>query len=52
MSDSHTPRRDHLSAPDRQMLAAAYWPVIVFATVLITARIAGRHRYRHEAAAL
>ena len=51
MSERHTPRREHLSAPDRQMLAAAYWPVIVFAAVLITARIADMHRYRHEAGA-
>jgi hypothetical protein len=51
MSDRHTPRRENLSAPDRQMLAAGYWPVIVFAAVLIIARIAGMRRYRNEGGA-
>jgi hypothetical protein len=29
----------HISVRDRRMLAAAYWPIVVFAGVLIIARI-------------
>jgi hypothetical protein len=39
-----------MSAPDRQMLAAAYLPVIVFAAVLIAARIPGKRRHQLQAA--
>lgn len=35
---------------DRQVLAGAYWPIIVYAAVLGTARIAGWHRHRQQAA--
>ena len=51
MSDRHTPRRDHLSATDRQMLAADYWPVFLFAAVLIIARIADMRQDRREGVA-
>jgi hypothetical protein len=34
---------------DRQMLAAAYLPVIAFAAVLIAARISGTRRHRLRA---
>jgi hypothetical protein len=39
-----------MSAHDRQMLAAAYWPVIAFAAVLITARISRTRRHQRQAA--
>ncbi len=32
-------RHRRISSLDRQMLAAAYWPVIVLVAVLITARV-------------
>jgi hypothetical protein len=39
-----------MSARDRQMLAAAYLPVIAFAPVLIAARISGTRRHQLQAA--
>ena len=39
-----------MSARDRQMLAAAYLPVIAFAAVLIAARIPGTRRHQLRAA--
>jgi hypothetical protein len=39
-----------MSARDRQMLAGAYLPVIVFAAVLIAGRVARARRYRLQAA--
>jgi hypothetical protein len=39
-----------MSARDRQMLAAAYLPVIAFAAVLIAARIPGTRPHRPQAA--
>lgn len=50
MSESHTARDASMTTQDRQMLAGAYWPIIAFAAVLVTARIAHRHRYRRETA--
>lgn len=38
-----------LTARDRRMLAGAYWPVIAFAALLITARTP-RRRHRQECA--
>jgi hypothetical protein len=38
-----------MSARDRQMLAAAYVPVIAFATVLIAARISRTRRHQLQA---
>ena len=37
MTERHPRRRHHMSAPERQMLVAAYLPVITSATVLIAA---------------
>ena len=37
MTERHSRRRHHMSAPERQMLVAAYLPVITSATVLIAA---------------
>jgi hypothetical protein len=39
-----------MSARDRQMLAAAYAPVIAFAAELIAARISHTHRHQLQAA--
>jgi hypothetical protein len=39
-----------MSARDRQMLAAAYLPVIAFATVLIAAQISRPRRHQPPAA--
>jgi hypothetical protein len=41
---TETVRYHHMSARDRQMLAAAYLPVIAFATVLFAARISRSRR--------
>jgi hypothetical protein len=38
-----------MSARDRQMLVAAYWPFIAFGAVLIAARISGTRRHRLRA---
>lgn len=46
---TQTARRFCLTARDRRMLAGAYWPVIAFAALLITARTP-RRRDRQEAA--
>ena len=32
------------------MLAGAYWPVLVFAALFVTARIARFHRHQRQAA--
>jgi hypothetical protein len=42
-------RQQRISSLDRQMLSAAYWPVIVFAAVLIGARISRRRRNELQA---
>jgi hypothetical protein len=39
-----------MSARDRQMLAATYWPVVAFAAVLIATRIPGTRRHQLQAA--
>jgi hypothetical protein len=39
-----------MSARDRQMLAAAYLPVMAFAAVLIAARISRTHRHQLQGA--
>jgi len=39
-----------MSARDRQMLTAAYLPVIAFAAALIAARISRTHRHELQAA--
>jgi hypothetical protein len=41
--------RHRMSARDRQMLAAAYLPVIAFTAVLIVARISGMRHHRLQA---
>jgi hypothetical protein len=46
MNERHPARRQRMSARDRQMLAAAYLPVIAFATVLIAARISRTRRHQ------
>jgi hypothetical protein len=50
MSERRITRRFCVTPHDRQVLAGAYWPVIVYAAVLGTARIAGWHRHRQQAA--
>jgi hypothetical protein len=50
MSERHPARRQCLSARDRQMLAAAYLPVIAFAAVLIAARTMGTRPHHLQAA--
>jgi hypothetical protein len=50
MNERHPERRHCMSARDRQMLAAAYWPVIAFAAVLIAARMPGTRRHQAQAA--
>ena len=50
MSERHPARRIHVSPRDRQMLAAAYWPVIAFAAVLITVRVSRTRRHQQQAA--
>ena len=42
--------RHRMSSRDRQMLAAAYSPVIVLAAVLIAARISATRRHQLRAA--
>ena len=42
-------RHQRISSLDRQMLSAAYWPVIVFAAVVIGARISRRCRNKSQA---
>jgi hypothetical protein len=51
MNERHPARRHRISARDRQMLAAAYWPVIAFAAALIAARISHTRRHQLQAAA-
>jgi hypothetical protein len=47
----HRPAQRHgMSARDRQMLAGAYLPVIVFGSVLIAARVARARRHPLQAA--
>ena len=50
MTERHPARRHRMSARDRQMLAAAYLPVIAFGAVLIAARISGTRRHQLQAA--
>jgi len=50
MNENQPARSLHMSAGDRQMLAAAYAPVIAFAAVLIAARISLTHRRQQRAA--
>jgi hypothetical protein len=50
MSERHPARRQRVSARDRQMLAAAYLPVIAFGVVLIAARTMGTRPPQLQAA--
>ena len=50
MTERHPARRYRMSARDRQMLTAAYLPVIVFAAMLIVARTSGSRGHRPQAA--
>ena len=50
MTERHPARRHRMSARDRQMLAAAYLPIIAFGAVLIAARTSGSRRYQLQAA--
>jgi hypothetical protein len=52
MNERHPARRHRMSARDRQMLTAAYVPVIAFAAVLIAARISRTRRHPLQAAIL
>lgn len=46
---NRTARRACWTPHDRQMLAGAYWPVIAFSALLVSARIARRLQHPHEA---
>ena len=50
MNERHPARRHRMSARDRQMLTAAYLPVIAFGAVLIAARISRTRRHQLQAA--
>jgi len=50
MDDCLGARRHRMSARDRQLLAAAYLPVIAFTAVLITARISRPRRHQPRTA--
>ena len=50
MNERHPMWRHRMSARDRQMLAAAYLPVIAFAAVLIAARTSGSRGHQLQAA--
>ena len=50
MNERHPARRHRMSARDRQMLAAAYLPVIAFGAMLIAARTSGTRRHQLQAA--
>ena len=50
MTERHPVRRYRMSARDRQMLAAAYLPIIAFGAMLIAARISGSRRHQLQAA--
>jgi hypothetical protein len=50
MNERHSMWRHHMPARDRQMLTAAYLPVIAFATVLIAERISRMRRHQLQGA--
>jgi hypothetical protein len=50
MNDGLGARRHRISARDREVLAAAYLPVIAFGAVLIAARISRTRRHQLQAA--
>ena len=50
MAERHPARCHHMSARDRQMLAAAYLPVIAFGAVLIGVRTSRTRRDRLQTA--
>ena len=50
MTERHPARRYRMSARDRQMLAAAYLPIIAFGAMLIAARTSGSRPHRPQAA--
>jgi hypothetical protein len=49
MSERHPAGPHRMSARDRQMLIAAYLPVIAFAAVLIAARTSRTRRHQLQA---
>ena len=49
MNERHPARRHGMSARDRQMLTAAYTPVIVFGAVLIAVGISRTCRHQPQA---
>jgi hypothetical protein len=49
MNERPSGRCHRMSARDRQMLAAAYLPVIAFGAVLIAAGISGTRRHQLKA---
>jgi hypothetical protein len=49
MNERQSARRHRMSVCDRQMLAAAYLPVIAFGAVLIAARVSRTRRHRLQA---
>ena len=50
MTERHPARRHRMSARDRQMLAAAYLPIIAFGAMLIVERTSGTRRHQLRAA--
>ncbi|WP_165608040.1 hypothetical protein [Mycobacterium alsense] len=51
MRERRIARPYRLTTRDRRMLAGAYWPVVAFAALVVTARTARCRRHRQEAAA-
>ena len=49
MNERHPARRYRMSARDRQMLAAAYLPIIAFGAMLIAARTSGTRPHQMQA---
>jgi hypothetical protein len=50
MNECHPVWRHRMSVRDRQMLTAAYLPVVVFGAVLITAGLSRTRRHQPQAA--
>jgi hypothetical protein len=46
MNERHPARRHRVSARDRQMLVAAYSPVMAFAVVVMVARFSDTRRHQ------
>jgi hypothetical protein len=49
MNERHPARRTRMSASDRQLLSAAYLPIIAFGAALVAARISRTRRHQLQA---